>query len=231
MDRSTARSIIYNFLSLCYTYPDEEVCPWIAQGEWIKSLRESLSLLTEEDFERYLRTFEGLISDQKEEMLSLEMGREYTRLFINAFPHVVAPPYGSIYLEKGGLVFGETTSEVLRFYHEAGFTLKEELRDLPDHIAQEFEFMGILADQESQTTGSEKIKLEEKQMEFFSHFILPWVPDFCEKIETQSLFPFYRCLGMLTREFVDLERNYLGIPEELNSRKEIAAGKKEVQNG
>jgi len=68
-------------------------------------------------------------------------------------------------------------------------------------------------------------------MTFISRFILPWVPDFCEKIETQSLFPFYRCLGMLTREFVDLERNYLGIPEELNSRKEIAAGKKEVQNG
>src|SRR4030066_31921 len=92
------------------------------------------------------------------------MAREYTRLFIDSCPHVIAPPYGSFYQEKEGLVSTKMISEVLYFYHEAGFTLKEDLHDLPDHIAHELEFMGIRATEESQATGNEKIKLEEIQM-------------------------------------------------------------------
>ena len=101
--------------------------------------------------------------------------------------------------------------------------LKENLKDLPDHIAHEFEFMGILANQESQATGGEKIGLEEMQMNFFSRFIQPWVPSFCERIEQQSRIPFYRNLAILTQKFIDFEKYYLGIPEELTPRKEIVS--------
>lgn len=220
MNRSVARSNIYNILSLCFNYPDENVCAWILEGKWLEGMKESLNLLGEESLEGYLWPFEEIPKGEKEE-LSLEMKREYTRLFINAFPHVVAPPYGSIYLEKEGQVFGKTTSEVIRFYHQTGLSIKEELTDLPDHLAHEFEFMGILANRESQATSSEKIRLEEMQMDFFSRFLLPWVPVFCEKIEGNSHFPFYRHLGQLTREFIQLEKNYLGIPEELNFQKSM----------
>jgi len=54
-------------------------------------------------------------------------------------------------------------------------------------------------------------------MKFFSTFILPWVPDFCDRIEAYTRSPFYRCLGILTREFLNFEKNYLGIPEEVDS--------------
>lgn len=213
MNRSLYRSMIYTILSLCYNYPDEKVCSWIAEGEWIRRLRESLNVLTDGSFEKWLQPFENLFAFEEEEF-SLNMAREYTRLFIHAFPHVVAPPYGSIYLEKDGQGYGRTTSEVLRFYQERSFTLKEDLKDPPDHIAHELEFMGILADQEGQTSGSEKIKLEEIQMDFFCRFILPWITSFCAKIVEHSLFPFYQYLGDLTREFIDFEKNYLGVPEE-----------------
>lgn len=224
-----ARSNIYNVLSLCYTYPDEKVCSWIMGMEWIEEMKKAFGLLTDEKFDEYFGSFKNYLSGGKEEVV-LEMSREYTRLFINGFPKVVAPPYGSVYLEKDGLVFGKTTSEVLRFYHGAGFTLKEEIGDLPDHIAHELEFMGILANQESQATGSEKIRLEEMQMDFFSRFLLPWVPIFCEKIEKSSRFPFYRHLGQLTREFIHLEKNYLGVPEEMNSQKSLELKSEEVKN-
>ena len=216
MDRSMARSLIHNALSLCYTYPDGEVGSWLLEENWVEGLKEALRLLAEESLEMPLTQIKEILQGG-DEKLSLELRREYTRLFINGFPRVVVPPYGSIYLEKDGLVFGNTTSEVLQFYHRAGFALKEDLRDLPDHIAHELEFMGTLANQESQATGAERIGLEEVQMRFFSRFILPWVFSFCERIELQSQTPFYRCLGVLTREFIDFEKNYLGIPEELNS--------------
>jgi TorA maturation chaperone TorD len=220
MDRSTARSLIYNRLSLCYVYPDEKVYASIAAGEWIRGIREALRLLDGKNFDEYLRAIEQAIAGAKEGE-QLEMAREYTRLFINAFPHVVAPPYASIYLEKEGQGHGRTASEVLRFYQETGFALKDDLKYLPDHIAHQLELMGTLADLESRASGSEKIELEEIQMNFLSRFILPWVPIFCEKVADQSRFVFYRYLGNLTKEFINLEKNYLGVPENLNSQKGI----------
>lgn len=222
-----ARSTIYNTLSLCFTYPDEKVCSWILEGKWTEEIKEALKLLMETGFEKHLQSLKDFLTRERENV-SLDLAREYTRLFINAFPHVVAPPYGSVYMEKDGLVFGKFTAEVLRFYHETGFTLKEDLHDLPDHIAHELEFMGILTSQEAQASGTEKVKLEETQMNFLSRFLLPWVPSFCQKVLEQSRSDFYRILAEMTREFIQIEKNYLGVPEEMNSQKSIEA---EIRGG
>ncbi len=222
-----ARSSIYNILSLCFTYPDERIGSWIVKGDWIEELKQALSLLSEEDYESLLFSFHDFLSEKKGD-IPLQLAREYTRLFINAFPHVVAPPYGSVYMEKDGRVFGKTTSEILQFYHRNGFTLKEDLKDLPDHIAHELEFLGILTSKEAEATGSDRVRFEEIQMEFFSRFILPWIYSFCQRVMNESRSPFYRSLAQLTQEFINLEKNYLGIPEEQNSIKKIEA---EIQGG
>ncbi|RPJ11795.1 MAG: hypothetical protein EHM36_00785 [Deltaproteobacteria bacterium] len=229
MNRSLARSTIYNTLSLCFTYPNEGVFSWIAEGKWVNQLRASLGLLNEEGFEKTLRSFEEIFSG-KREGLSLELAREYTRLFVNAFPRVVAPPYGAVYLEKDGLVFGKSTSEVLRFYQDMGFGLKENIGDLPDHVAHELEFMGILTGQEAQASGGEKVRLEEVQISFLSRFIVTWVPVFSEKVAAQSRSNFYRTLSDLTKEFINSEKNYLGIPEEIDPPKTGNPGSEEVEN-
>ncbi len=213
MDRSTARSLIYNMLSLCYVYPDEKVYASIAEGEWVRGVREALHLLDERNFDDGLRAIEQAISGVNEGE-RLAMAREYTRLFIDALPDAIAPLYGSIYLEREGLFSAETTSEVLRFYREGGFTLKEGLHDLPDHIAHEMGFMGLLADQESRASGGGRILLEEVQLDFLSRYITPWVRIFCKKVTEQSLLPFYSILGNLTQEFIGFEQNYLGMSEE-----------------
>ncbi len=228
MDRSIARSSIYNILSLCFTYPDEKIVTWIIHGEWIDTLKVALSLLAEEGFEKLLEPFKEFLSKAEEKEISLDLAREYTRLFINAFPHVVAPPYGSVYMEKSGRVFGETTSEILKFYYLNGFTLKEDVKDLPDHIAHELEFLSILTAKESEVSGSERVNLEEIQIDFFSRFLLPWVHHFCDRILNESHSLFYRSLARLTQEFINLEKNYLGIPENQNSIKMIES---EIQGG
>jgi TorA maturation chaperone TorD len=217
MDRSTARSLIYNRLSLCYAYPDEEVYESIAAGEWLRGMREALRLLDGKNFDEYLGAIEQAIAEAKEGGQP-EMAREYTRLFMNVFPHGIAPPCAIPYLkkEKQGR---ETVSEVLRLCRETGFAVEEDLKQLPGHIARQFELMGNLVGLESKATGCEKIKLEEMQMNFLSRFILPWVPIFCEQATEQSRFVFYRYLGNLTEEFMNLEKNYLGVPENLNSQK------------
>jgi len=214
MERSLARSSTYHILSRCFTYPDEKVYSWISEGEWLMKLRDSLNLLSDDNFEGYLIAFEEVI-DGHQKVIQKEMAREYTRLFAIASPHAIDPPCGSIDLEKGDLVLGKTdNNEELRFFHEAGFTLREDPGDLSDPIASELEFMGILADQESRVLGGEKIRLEEVQLAFLSRYIIPWVPTFCEKVTKQKGVPFYCVLGELTREFISYEENYLGIPDE-----------------
>ncbi len=115
---------------------------------------------------------------------------------------------------KKAIFLGKTDNEELRFFHEAGLTLREDRGDLSDHIAHKLKFMGTLADQESRVSGGDKIRLEEVQLAFLSRYIIPWVPTFCEKVTKQNGLPFYCVLGELTREFISYEENYLGIPDE-----------------
>jgi len=130
MDRSLARSLVYNMLATCYVYPDEKVYASIAEGEWITAFKDALHLLDQKHFDNSLNPFEQAISGMEEGEQSL-MVREYTRLFVGACPYVIAPSYGSFYLEKEGLNSAKTTAELLHFYHEAGFTLKEGLMISP----------------------------------------------------------------------------------------------------
>jgi TorA maturation chaperone TorD len=119
MDRSLARSLVYNMLAICYVYPDRNVYSSIAEGKWITGFKNALHLLDEENFDACLRAIKQAISGTNEDEQQA-MACEYTRLFIGASPHAIAPLYGSLFLGKRGLNSGETTSEVLRFYHESG---------------------------------------------------------------------------------------------------------------
>ena len=55
---------------------------------------------------------------------------------------LLAPPYGSVYLEKNRRVMGDSTMDAKKRYQEAG--LKLTLKEAPDHVAIEMEFMYYL---------------------------------------------------------------------------------------
>ena len=103
---------------------------------------------------------------------------EYTRLFINAHPHVIAPPYGAIYLDSdigGQTRFMEETS---RFYQRKGFELIDQER--PDWLVHELEFMALLA-------AEDQAGLEA----FLAGYFRPWFPRFREKVATQTSHPYF----------------------------------------
>jgi TorA maturation chaperone TorD len=219
MERSLARSNTYHILSRCFTYPDERTYSWIWEGEWLMKLRDSLSLLADNNFEEYLIAFEEGI-DRKQKVTQVEMAREYTRFFDVVSLQAIDPPCVSIDLEKGTPALGKLNTEELRFFHEDGFTLRENLEDLSDPIVSKFKFMGLLADKESRVSGGERIRLEEVQLAFLSKHIIPWIPIFCEKVTKQDGLPYYCVLGELTREFISFEKDYLGFTEEIDSSKD-----------
>lgn len=219
MNRSEARGIVYSTLSGCYGAPDGRLARWMVEGAWVKPLQRAFGLLTEGGSDGQPH-WEAFVLEKREGIVR-EMMRDYRRLFINPFPREVAPLYGSEYPD--GWVLAEaplpgiTTGEYGLGGHQNGYALQKDLRDVPEQIVNEFEFMGILADRAARLAGAEKIRLEEVQMDFFSRFLLPWVPCFCRRIAEGARLPFYRCLGGLTGQFVDFEKNYLGVTEEVDA--------------
>jgi|APHig6443718053_1056840.scaffolds.fasta_scaffold188802_2 TorA maturation chaperone TorD len=115
---------------------------------------------------------------------------EYTRLFINAVPTVVAPPYSSVYLDTDAQLYGPSAEWVRQFYQQHGFTLTGEA-DIPDHLVRELEFLALLTDEGQQQAADLFLK---------QHFRV-WFPRFKERVEANSDNDFYRLLTALVDFF------------------------------
>jgi TorA maturation chaperone TorD len=109
---------------------------------------------------------------------------EYTRLFINGSPHVIAPPYGSVYIDKS--LQGKHSEKTLQFYTSHGYSLKSG-RELPDHIVHQLEFLSLLADQGDAAT----------EAQFLNSIFLPWFPQFHARVKQDSIHPFYSVIVQL----------------------------------
>ncbi|MGQ9593634.1 MAG: TorD/DmsD family molecular chaperone [Anaerolineae bacterium] len=144
------------------------------------------------------RAVEALPKGPEEALLALQV--EYTYLFINAVPHVPAPPYASAYTGQG-LLMGEPAEAALVAYRQAGLTLAADYRDLPDHVAAELEFLAWLGEQAlaAQEAGDEvlaRTRLAQGQA-FLEQQVQPWLPRFCQRVEEAARLPFYRELARL----------------------------------
>lgn len=145
---------------------------------------------------------------------------EYARLFVGP-NELLAPPYGSVYLEEGRKVMGESTAGVMEFYKAEGLTMDEQFQNLPDHIAAEMEFMYYLA--YHQVEALEKNDTEKavhflnRQEIFLRTFLCPWVAPFCEKIKQGTENGFYQALADCLAAFITKTNFSDAMPEELKT--------------
>lgn len=137
---------------------------------------------------------------------------DYSALFIGPFK-LLAPPYGSVYLEEGRQVMGDTTIDAVRCYNKAGVEMDmEEQKDIPDHISVELEFMyyliskGLGAVQNSDK--DEAIKYYNMQEDFLKRHIGAWVPLFAADVRDNAKTPFYKNLGECTLLFIKSDLEY-----------------------
>jgi TorA maturation chaperone TorD len=142
---------------------------------------------------------------------------EYARLFVGP-NELLAPPYGSVYLEQGRSVMGESTARVMDFYKAEGLSMDEYFENLPDHIAAELEFMYYLAYNEVEALeNNDREKAAyflNKQEEFLRTFIGPWIAPFCEKMRQGTENEFYQALADCLSVFMSTT-DRCAMPEEL----------------
>lgn len=176
---------LYRFCAQSMQYPDPE---WFSEN-YLSSLYGLLDALNGREEKKILQ---AEFNRSKNILEDLQV--EYTRLFINGAPHVAAPPYGSVYLEK--TLRGKYSDEILLYYRSLGYNLTENA-DLPDSLIHQLEFLSFLAED----------KNRESEEEFLARFFLPWFSIFASIVNKEAQHPFYRtiisCIDFFTKEEIE----------------------------
>lgn len=149
-------SQVFNFLAQASRFPAPD---WF-NNEFLDVLHSFLKQL-EVDSNQYAIPTE--VTDQFLEDVQVD----YTRLYINGYPHVIAPPYGSMYMD-GSL--NDTTADLTRdYYRKHGFDTTTQ--EFPDHLTTELEFISL-----------QFIENQAVAEEFIAKLFLPWFRIFKEKV-------------------------------------------------
>jgi len=189
-----ARTALYRFIAQSLVYPE---------NDYVSRLRDSIGKITLESLDDREISLAALIREL-EALSSLPLDQvqgEYTRLFINAYPHVPCSPYESVYRE--GVLMGESTEEVNRSYQKWGLVVNgEEV----DHAAVEFEFLAFLWSLETREA------LDEAE-HFRKEHLARWMPRFSADLAKHSRLGFYRELAELIKPACMIEGMSLHSPE------------------
>lgn len=137
-----------------------------------------------------------------------ELRVEYARLFAGPF-ELLAPPYGSVYLDEGRRVMGDSTMQVAETYREEGLSRSDDCHDLPDHISVELEFISYLLFKGAQAIEKSEDRAANrfgKKLEIFvKKQLRPWVGQFCNDIKKGTENAFFTALADCLFEVVSCD--------------------------
>jgi len=199
LDKGAARENLCRFLAACYYQPGPE----FSEEKVFDSMVDAATRIHPDLAAHARRLGEGFSAEQPESLLL-----DYTRLFLGP-GHIVAKPYGSVWLDGENTLMGDSTMAVQGLYHEGGFEIDEDFRELPDHIAAELEFLYLLIYRENEghrngepeavkTAAGLRKRFLDEQLGF-------WIGPFTAAVMAGAQSDFYRQLAELTDRFVKME--------------------------
>jgi len=139
---------------------------------------------------------------------------DHAKLVLGPF-EILAAPWASFYLEEEPRLMGPTSLYAARAYAEAGLAPGEKLKDAPDHVAHELEFMYFLAFSEATTGDSVWV---DRQAAFWQEHLGRWLPKFAEALADAAVHPFYRTLAETITGISVFEAHRTGLTVRPSSR-------------
>ncbi|WP_425804370.1 molecular chaperone [Desulfitobacterium sp. Sab5] len=188
----------------------EELCG--AEGELIRELPSTLAVKTkvETDSNEEDRAGKNIKLFAPEELSAIlqDLRVEYTRLFLGPEPPP-CPPYESVYdpnrpLEQKGTILGPATMAMEELLRVEGLAITLEYAEYADHIAIELELMYYLLAKNAKQYSEHKPNIQSANS-FLKSRLLPWLPDFGDKLANEAKHPFYRILGRLLTSIINSE--------------------------
>lgn len=207
---SQGRWLLYRFLADSYLRPPDS------------SLKESLrrlscDALSHEAFPGEVGQALWRFLSAAEDLTDIDaLKREFNNLFVVPLGSYVTP-YESVYRDTreiagkkvSGLLMGPSAQDVIRWYHQAGVEVSDEIKELPDHVGLELGFMAHLCEKEhdARLDHNEDLveRIRETQRGFLENHLTCWIPLLVGKIEEKTRSPFYIALAHLTRAFVEFD--------------------------
>lgn len=198
-----AREITYKLLSEFFDYPMVE---WDSGG-LIDGLAETLASMKCKTADETFKIQEYFKS--RDDYNDLHVA--YAKLFVGP-QKLLVPPYGSVYLDDGRRVMGDSTMAVINFYKKIGIKVSDKVKEMPDHIRIELEVMYYLLFKERYALNDQDIESAQQyqlwQKEFFVNFLYPWIKEFAQRLEQVNLHQVYTSMGMILNDYMDKENKY-----------------------
>lgn len=192
-----ARAGTFNVFTALLCQPEEDL---IKNDEISDTLKSALNIVNPDCSKIVSRMQKATKQNTTQELLI-----EYARLFIGPFKTLV-PPYSSLYFGSDTLMSDETVW-VVDFYKKTGLKFDQETKEVPDHIAIETEFMYWLIHNEINALDAgnrnKSFSLWENQREFFDKHYKKWVPEFCERVVTETNDEYFRVLAECLKRFIN----------------------------
>ena len=184
IDTALQRGDCFKLLAACFYEPDKQLFVGEKLGEKLEQLLDQLA----PNCVPAARQMKNALKQLGQEQLSID----HAALFVGPF-ELIAAPYGSVYIEKKRTVMGDSTINVAQYYQDAGLSV--DIKEPPDHIAIELEFLHYLCAKEATAISDNQIEnvrlFREQQIRFYFTALKPWAETFCEAIRRGTENEFY----------------------------------------
>jgi len=182
----------YRLLSEAFHVPDQELLDLLKDVAADDELRVNLPV-------------QDLIAELPADPQSLRV--DYAKLFVGP-RELLAPPYGSVYLDGDGQVMTDSTMDVQRRYRQESLDIS--LDEPADHVAAELEFMYLLTHREVMAIDSREFETAltyvHKQRDFVDAHLGQWISPFAERVTANADVEFYATLATEAASFVEQDR-------------------------
>jgi TorA maturation chaperone TorD len=145
----------------------------------------------------------------------IEFEEEYVRVFMHDARGFPCPPYESAYVDPEGRAAGLVVTLLEREYAAAGLAPSPSLKDLPDHVAVELEFIAFLCGQEADAWNREVVKegvqTLERQAAFLDRHLTRWFPEWARQVTSADGEGIYATVAETAWAFISHDQELIGI--------------------
>lgn len=194
------RSRLYQFLAAAFAFPDEELFGAVRDGTFATAVAHLCEALPY-DLTGAATLGLGAVGESY-----AEFEAEYIRLFDVGAAGPPCPLYGGVYIGDRMKVMEDAT----RFYNFFSLRVSPALRELPDHITTELEFLHYLTfrEAEGRQHGHDPSSLLRAQRDFLARHLCKWVPRLQARLAKQTTLPFFPALIRFAAAFFELDQGY-----------------------
>ncbi|MFQ5667360.1 MAG: molecular chaperone TorD family protein [Candidatus Binatia bacterium] len=197
---AAGRSQLYQLLALAFRFPDEEFYQAVRDGTCAAAIARVSATLP------YDVSGAATPDLARADEAYADFESEYIRLFDVGAAGPPCPLYGGVYGGDRMKVMEEAT----RFYNFFQLRLSPQLRELPDHITTELEFLHYLTFREAEARqhGLDPMPLLRAERDFLTRHLCKWVPHLQARLARHATSSFFPALVRFATAFFEADRAY-----------------------